>query len=123
MKAIYKYDLNGNFIESYDSIKEASIKNNISKERMYLSVFIKRRIGDFIYVTNKDYKGTVYKHKKGTNPIVYESGFSVAQAVKIVGKSKWTIYKLLKEGTLKGKVVGRSWCIEEESVYNYIKRK
>ena len=52
MKKLYKFDLNRNLIEEFNSIKEASIKENISQNRMYLSVRNNRRIKNFIYSKN-----------------------------------------------------------------------
>ena len=123
MKKLYKFDLNGNLIEEFNSIKEASIKENISQNRMYLSVRNNRRIKNFIYSKNKDYLGTVYNHTKGKSTTTFGSGFTVKQVCDIIGNSKFKVYELLNSNKLEGKKLDGVWCIGEESVVKYLKER
>lgn len=123
MKKLYKFDLEGNLIYTFKSIKEASIIDKISLNRMYLSVRNCRRIKDFVYTTNFDYIGTVYDHSKGKKKMSFEEGFTTRQVCDILGKSKFKVYELLKSNKLKGKRTEFGWCINEESVIKYIKER
>ena len=123
MRKIYKFDLEGNLICSFKSIKEASIKENISLNRMYLSVRNCRRIKDFVYSKNIDYLGTIYDHTKGKSKATFSEGFTVKQVCDIIGRSKFKVYELLNNGTLQGYKEDNIWCISEESVIKYLKER
>ena len=123
MRKLYKFDLEGNLICSYKSIKEASIKENISLNRMYLSVRNSRRIKDYVYTKDIDYLGTVYDHNKGKNKITFRNGFTTEQVCEAIGKSKFKVYELLNQNKLQGYKTKYGWCISEESVIKYLKER
>jgi hypothetical protein len=123
VRKIYKFDLSGNFICSYNSIKEASIKENISLNRMYLSVRNCRRIKEYVYSKSMEYVGTIYNHNKGKNEASFTEGFTVKQVCELIDKSKFKVYELLNSNILKGYKKNNIWCISEESVFKYLKER
>ena len=120
---IYKFDLEGKLIETYNTGKEASIKNNIPVKRLYLSSRVNRRIGSYVYTSDRSYEGTIYNHSKGKNKTIFEGGYSVPQVCDLIGKSKFKVYELLNYGDLEGYKTNKGWCIKEESVLKYIKER
>lgn len=121
MLKVYKFDLEGNLIYTFKSIKEASIIDKVSPSRMYNAVRNVKRVKDFVYTTDFDYIGTVYTAHRGRPVILHSDGLTVKQACETLKISKFKVYDLLSKGKLKGVKTEGIWYITEDSLFNYLK--
>lgn len=123
MTRVYKYDLEGNLVDTYKTLKEAAIKNSISTERMYYSFGSKGQIHGYVYTKDPDYEGTIYSRPKNPSK-VYTDYFTTKQVSEILEVSQSTVRRLALRGafgykyTEKGKML-----IDETDFYNYLKTR
>lgn len=69
VKTVYKYDLNGNLLEEYESLVSASIKNGVSSQGISLSCRDESKsCGGFFWSFNKNDVGRVYDKTRNHNP-------------------------------------------------------
>lgn len=121
MLKVYKFDLEGNLIYTFKSIKEASIIDKVSLSRMYNAVRNVKRVKDYVYTTEYDYIGTLYTAHRGRPVLLQSDDLTVKQACETLRISKFKVYELLNEGKLKGVKIKGIWYITEDSLFNYLK--
>lgn len=122
MRKTFKFDLSGNFITEYNSMKETCMENNISMSQLYNGIRSGKRVGPYVYTHDMSYYGTIYTAKKGRPKAMQEDLFSVEQACEILKVSKFKVYELIKEETIKGIKIEGIWYIEGGSLFKYVKK-